>query len=167
MKRRAFASVALHHDRPPMLLDDLCRNVEPHPKTRNRSFAWIKPSIEALKYFLALLLWDAHAMIAHPDGDGLYGSAHLHLDQRSIRRIRDGIAEQVDEDLFQTVFIPTQRARCRATYHDGMGRAHLLHGFGHLLEQRVQIDGLPGALQPARLDFGHIQQLSDQALHLL
>src|SRR5258708_18759854 len=109
-----------------MLLDDLRHNVQPHPKARDRSLTRIKRPREALKDFLALFPWDAHALIAHTDGDGLYGSAHLNLDQMGIRSIFDGIADQVDEDLFKLAFVPNQQERSCSTHHNGMGRAHLL-----------------------------------------
>src|SRR5438132_8019135 len=102
-KGGAFADFAVHHDRSPMTLDDLRHNVQSHSQTGDRSLLGTRGPIEALKNLVALLLWDAEAMIVHTDGDRLWGGAQINLDRLGVGRILDGITEQIGEDLSQPV----------------------------------------------------------------
>src|SRR5258708_37892878 len=91
-----------------MTLDDLRHNVQSHAQAGDRSLAQIRCPIEAFKNLVALLSRDAQAMIADTDRDHLWGCAEIHLDRLGVRRILDGIAEQLGEDLSEPVSIPDQ-----------------------------------------------------------
>jgi hypothetical protein len=161
-KGRAFPDLAVHADGTPMTLDDLRRDVQPHTQTGDRSVLGTRGPVEPLKNPVALLSRDAQAMIAHTDGDRLRGSGEIHFDGLGVRRILDGIAEQVGKDLSQPISIPDQAGLHRAMQQDAMTGVGLLHDLGDLPQQGVQIHRLPDVLQSARLDLGDIQQLFHQ-----
>src|SRR5216684_6548608 len=138
-KGGALADFAVHHDRSPMALDDLCHNVQPHAQTGNGSLLWTSGSIEALKDFLALLSRNAKTMITETERGRLWGGAQVHLDGLGVGRILDGVAEQVGEDLSQPVSIPKQAGLHRAVHQDAMTGMGLLHGVGDFLQQGVEI----------------------------
>src|SRR5258708_7804694 len=79
-KGGAFADCAVHHVGSPMAFDELRHNVQPHAQTGDGSLLWSSGSIEPLKDVLALLSRNTQAMIAHTDGDGLWGGGEIHLD---------------------------------------------------------------------------------------
>src|SRR5258708_28486176 len=125
-----------------MTLDDLRHNVQSHAQSGNGSLLWTSGSIEALKDFLALLSRNAKTMITNTDRGRLWGGAQVHLDGLGIGRILDGVAEQVGEDLCESVSIPDQAGLHRAMHQDAMTGMGLLHGVGDLPQQCVEIHHL-------------------------
>src|ERR1700756_364150 len=102
------------------MLDDLRHNVEPHAQTRDRFLLGVSDPIEAVKNLVALLTWNPQAVILHTDRDRLFGGGEIHLDGLGIRRILDGIAQQVAEDLSESVSIPAQASLHRAMHQNAV-----------------------------------------------
>ncbi|EFH82750.1 hypothetical protein Krac_3596 [Ktedonobacter racemifer DSM 44963] len=152
----AFSNVAVYRDDSPMALDDLGHNIEPHAQTRDRLLPGTSGPIEAFKNLVTLLARDTQAMIAHTDRDRLFGGGELHLDGLGVRRILDGIAEQVGEDLSQPVSIPKQAGLHGTAHQNAMAGIDLLYRVGALPEQLVEIDRLPDVLKSSCLDLGDI-----------
>src|SRR5258708_38343790 len=98
-KGRALPDGAVHRNGSPMALDDFRDNVEPHAQAGNGFLLGTSDPIEALKDLVALLSRDAQAMIADTDGDRLRRGAQVYLDGFGVRRVLDGVPEQIGEDL--------------------------------------------------------------------
>src|SRR5258708_12546995 len=88
-KGRSFPNFAVHGDRSPMALDDLCHNVQPHAQTRDHSLLGTSSPIEPLKNLVVLLSRDAEAMLVHRAGSHLRARSHLHLTRLALASLLD------------------------------------------------------------------------------
>src|SRR6266478_5884013 len=82
-------------------------------------------------------------------------------------RIFDRIAQQVDEDLAQAVFVSEQTGRGCTMHHDGVRRVQLLYHLCTLLEDLVQIHALLNVPESTCLQVGDVEQVSVQSLQFV
>src|SRR4051794_20987971 len=93
-------AVARHRDPPAVRLDELPRDVQPDAealRARRRGAG----SIEAVEQARWLLRLDAHALVPDRDGRVAVLALDLHADLAAVRRVFDGVREQVVQDLLQ------------------------------------------------------------------
>src|SRR5216684_3924966 len=161
-KGRADAHTTFYPHPSPLPFDNLCRNKEAQPKTREGLVLRVAHTKEALKDLLVFLRGDANAKILHADGGGIRVSGKLHQDGMGLGRIFHGVGEQIGEHLTNALWVPIDGGTGRsldANLVPFCGMAHLLDDVSH---EGIQVKALVVPGEFARLYAGHVEQLTDQ-----
>src|SRR5260370_18080562 len=109
-----------------MVIDNPRDNIQAHPESRKGTLLGRDRPVEALKDPPLQFPWDANPLIAHTDGDRLGLGVKRHIDKRSIWSIFDGIAEQVQEHLYEPIPISDHESGGGSMLaHNGMRQVHV------------------------------------------
>src|SRR6185437_5455299 len=133
---RAFA--ALQPQAPAVPLDQRMRDIQANAKPRIATFLRLNYLIELLENALVVPLGDADAKVLHSHLRPLLIGAEPHDDRIGPRRIFDGVGEQIDENLPQTIAVTADlRAGC-AFYAHLMGCNRRLHVLDRLTREFIE-----------------------------
>ncbi len=161
MEDRAAARLALRPHPPFVQFDDAARDSQSEPRTHERRDTGRRTPIETPENRFQLRRWNSRPIVAYGEMNLGGGGRAADDDVRTLRGIAVGVGQDIDDDLLQAARITLAR--------EGRGEVHfqclpLLReqgrdGYGRVLDDDAQIEGLAIEAQHARLDLIEGEQI--------